>query len=197
MFPSPTRRHADTLGRSGQFIPISAMVMFTAVMFLVAVANIYKVTRAKLKVQNLADAVALNVASQMASSMNKVTDLNEFMNHMVAPGGQRASGSLPGEVPDLLRPERQSQTSTDFLRRERYEKRQSEYVRSQGRRGVLRVAHPENQSGAADSLSTPTIILSAPEPPPTVRPIPTRAFIRFCRGHSRTDGSGDDRFRLE
>ena len=49
--------------RRGQFIPITAMIAFTTVVFLVAVMNVYKVAQAKLKVQNLADAVALNIAS--------------------------------------------------------------------------------------------------------------------------------------
>jgi len=75
------------------------MVAFTTVDFLVAVVNVYKVAQAKLKVQNLADAVALNIASQMASSMNKVADLNEWMNHMVDPG-PNATPSKPGTIPD-------------------------------------------------------------------------------------------------
>jgi len=85
--------------RSGQFIPITAMVAFTTVIFLIAVVNVYKVAQAKLKVQNLADAVALNIASQMASSMNKVSDLNEWMNHMVDMG-PNATPSTPGTIPD-------------------------------------------------------------------------------------------------
>jgi len=93
------RSSARPLGRSGQFMPITAMVAFTTVIFLVAVVNVYKVAQAKLKVQNLADAVALNIASQMASSMNKVTDLNEWMNHMVDPG-PNAAPSQAGTVPD-------------------------------------------------------------------------------------------------
>jgi hypothetical protein len=85
--------------RSGQYIPITAMVAFTTVVFLVAVVNIFQVAQAKLKVQNLADAVALNIASQMASSMNKVADLNEWMNHPVDMG-PNATPSKPGSVPD-------------------------------------------------------------------------------------------------
>jgi hypothetical protein len=84
---------------AGQFIPITAMVTFTTVIFLIAVVNVYKVAQAKIKVQNLADAVALNVASQMASSMNKVADLNEWMNHMVDPG-PNGTPSKPGTIPD-------------------------------------------------------------------------------------------------
>ncbi len=90
-----------SLGRSGQFIPISAMVMFTTVVFMVAVSNIYKVTRAKLKVQNLADAVALNISSQMASSMNKAADLNEWMNHFIDPG-PNGPASQPGKPPPCV-----------------------------------------------------------------------------------------------
>ena len=86
-------------GRTGQFIPITAMVTFTTVVFLIAVVNVYKVAQAKIKVQNLADAVALNVASQIASSMNKVADLNEWMNHMVDPG-PNGTPSKPGTIPD-------------------------------------------------------------------------------------------------
>jgi hypothetical protein len=95
--PSPSR----PIGRAGQFIPITAMVAFTTVVFLVGVVNVYKVAQAKLKVQNLADAVALNIASQMASSMNKVTDMNEWMNHMVS-----GSTSAPGEVPNCTTTDR-------------------------------------------------------------------------------------------
>src|SRR4051812_26793243 len=67
----------------GQFVPISAMVMFTAVIFMLAMVNVYKISRAKLKVQNLADAAALNLASQQAQAYNVVVDRNEWMNHMI------------------------------------------------------------------------------------------------------------------
>ncbi len=70
-------------GKNGQFIPISAMVLFTMSVFLVAVVNIYTVTRAKLQVQNLADAAALNLASQQAQVFNLVADKNEWLNHMM------------------------------------------------------------------------------------------------------------------
>jgi hypothetical protein len=70
--------------RRGQFIPLSLTVLFVAVMFMMVVIDIYRVTMAKLKVQNLADAVALNVASKEAQSMNKVPDLNEWMNRQYA-----------------------------------------------------------------------------------------------------------------
>src|SRR5438105_1869864 len=69
------------MGRRGQFIPISALVMFTIVTMMVAVVNVYRVARAKLKVQNLADAAALNIASQIVHSLNTVTDRNEYLNH--------------------------------------------------------------------------------------------------------------------
>src|SRR6267142_615245 len=68
---------------NGQFVPMSAMIMFTMVMFMIAVVNIYKVSRAKLKVQNLADAAALHLASQEARAFNIVTDRNEWLNHML------------------------------------------------------------------------------------------------------------------
>jgi hypothetical protein len=89
------------LNKRGQFIPITAMVMFTTVIFMVAVLNIYKVTRAKLKVQNLADAAALNIASQIASSMNKTADMNEWMNHMLDQGGP-SGPTKPGDLPDCV-----------------------------------------------------------------------------------------------
>jgi hypothetical protein len=68
---------------AGQFLPIAAMVMLTAVVFMVAVVDVYRVSRAKLKVQNLADAVALNIATQEARALNTVADRNEWLNHMV------------------------------------------------------------------------------------------------------------------
>jgi len=73
--------------------------MFTTVVFLIAVVDIYEVSRAKLQVQNLADAAALNIATQMVGSINKVADLNEWMNHMVDLG-PNARQSLPGQAPD-------------------------------------------------------------------------------------------------
>src|SRR5438309_1843315 len=87
----------------GQFIPISAMVMFTIVVFMVAVLNVYKVSRAKLEVQNLADATALHLSAQQATILNHVNDRNEWLNHMysgpfankyIDPTGQ-APPSLP------------------------------------------------------------------------------------------------------
>jgi hypothetical protein len=68
----------------GQFIPISAMVMFTIVVFMIGLVNVYIVTRAKLKAQNLADAIATNLATQQAQAYNMVADKNEWLNRMVA-----------------------------------------------------------------------------------------------------------------
>jgi hypothetical protein len=77
---------------TGQFIPIVSMVMFTMVVFTIAMVNVYKVSRAKLKVQNLADAAALNLAAQQAQAFNIVVDRNEWMNHMVAGGETPTTG---------------------------------------------------------------------------------------------------------
>jgi hypothetical protein len=68
---------------NGQFIPISAMAMFVMVVFLVALVNIYKVSKEKLKLQNLAEAVALNMAGQQAQAYNTIADRNEWLNHML------------------------------------------------------------------------------------------------------------------
>src|SRR5882762_2190713 len=68
----------------GQFVPISAMVMFAMVVFMFAVVNIYKVSRAKLQIQNIADGAALNLAAQQAQAYNTVSDRNEWLNHMTA-----------------------------------------------------------------------------------------------------------------
>jgi hypothetical protein len=70
------------LNQHGQFVPMTTMILFTVVLFLAAVLQIYKVSMAKLKVQNLADAVAMNLASQMAQAINVVTDRNEQLNHL-------------------------------------------------------------------------------------------------------------------
>ena len=86
--------------RRGQFIPISAMVMFTIMVFLFAVVNVYHVARTKLKVQNLADAAALNLASQEAQSYNVVTDRNEWMNHMTAGIASPSDPNAPANVKD-------------------------------------------------------------------------------------------------
>jgi hypothetical protein len=84
----------------GQFIPISAIAMFTMAVFLVAVANVYKIARIKLKVQNLADAVALNLASQSAQAYNTLADRNEWMNRMTAGMPSPSDPSAPGGVKD-------------------------------------------------------------------------------------------------
>lgn len=83
--------------KKGQFIPITGMVLFTMVVFLVAVVNIYHVARAKLQVQNLADAAALNLASQQAQIFNLMADKNEWLNHMMegAPIPTRGRGQPP------------------------------------------------------------------------------------------------------
>lgn len=72
------------LNRRGQFIPMAAMIMLSTLVFMIGVVNVYRISRAKLKAQNLADAVALYVASEMAQSMNNVADRNEWLNHMYA-----------------------------------------------------------------------------------------------------------------
>jgi len=68
----------------GQFIPMAAMVMLSVTVFMVGIVNVYRISRAKLKAQNLADAVALYIASQMTQSMNHVADRNEWMNILYA-----------------------------------------------------------------------------------------------------------------
>lgn len=77
--------------RDGQFVPISMMVMFSIVVFMAAVVNIYRISQAKLRIQNMSDAIALNLASQQAQLMNIMADRNEWLNHMT--GG--AYGPLP------------------------------------------------------------------------------------------------------
>jgi hypothetical protein len=72
-----------TLGERGQFVPITAMIAFGVVVFMVATVNVYKISRAKLKVQNLADAAALNLASQKAQSFNIIANRNKWLNTMV------------------------------------------------------------------------------------------------------------------
>jgi hypothetical protein len=80
----------------GQYMPISAMIMFTLVVMMVAMVNVYKVSRAKLKIQNIADAAALNLATQQAQAFNVVADRNEWLNHMVegipSPSESNAAG---------------------------------------------------------------------------------------------------------
>ncbi len=90
---------------TGQFVPITAMVTFTMVIFLVATVNVYKVTRAKLKIQNIADAAALNLASQQAQALNLVTDRNEWLNNMTqgipSPSDPEADQKLAASVGSL------------------------------------------------------------------------------------------------
>jgi hypothetical protein len=85
---------------NGQFIPISAMVMFAMAVFMVAIVSVYKVSRAKLKVQNLADAAALNLATQEAQAYNVITDRNEWMNHMTAGVPSPSDPNAPANVKD-------------------------------------------------------------------------------------------------
>src|SRR4051812_15218864 len=84
----------------GQFVPISAMVMFTSVIFMIAMVNVYKVSRAKLKVQNLADAAALNLAAQQAQAYNVVSDRNEWMNHMIGGAPSPSDPQAPANFRD-------------------------------------------------------------------------------------------------
>jgi hypothetical protein len=59
------------------------MVIFAVVVFTTAVVNVYKVAKAKLEAQNLADAIALNIASQQITGMfNVIADRNEWLNHL-------------------------------------------------------------------------------------------------------------------
>lgn len=73
--------------RRGQFLPISMMVMTTAVLFLGVAINVFRVAKAKLQAQNLADAAALAVAAMQSKSVNVVVDRNEWMNHIYAKSG--------------------------------------------------------------------------------------------------------------
>jgi hypothetical protein len=66
----------------GQYTPLAAMVIFTVVISLIAVGNIFRVAKAKLEAQNLADAAALAIAAMEAKSLNTVVDRNEWLNHM-------------------------------------------------------------------------------------------------------------------
>jgi hypothetical protein len=93
-------RKTETNGSSGQFIPISAMVMFTMMIFMIAVVNVYRVSRAKLKIQNLADAAALNLASQQAQAYNLIADKNEWLNHMVAGVPSPSDPNAPAGIRD-------------------------------------------------------------------------------------------------
>ena len=81
--------------RSGQFVPLTAMILFTSVLLMVAGMNIYRISKTKLQVQNLADAAALAVASMEAKAVNTVVDRNEWLNHMYGPGYRPNKNSLP------------------------------------------------------------------------------------------------------
>lgn len=86
--------------KEGQFIPISAMVMFTIVVFMVTAVNVYKISRTKLKLQNLADAAALNLAAQHAQAYNIVADRNEWLNRMTAGIPSPSDPNAPANVRD-------------------------------------------------------------------------------------------------
>jgi hypothetical protein len=86
----------------GQFIPMAAMVMLSITVFMVGVVNVYKISRAKLKAQNMADAVALYIGSQMTQAMNHVADRNEWLNIMygnAANPNSTSADSDPCDVP--------------------------------------------------------------------------------------------------
>jgi hypothetical protein len=85
---------------NGQFTPMAAMIAFSMVMFMIAMVNVYKVSRAKLRVQNLADAAALNLASQVAQAFNIVADRNEWLNHMLAGVPSPSDDNAPPQIRD-------------------------------------------------------------------------------------------------
>jgi len=92
------------MNRRGQFLPISVMVMTTSLLFLGVVVNVFRVAKAKLEAQNLADAAALAVASMQSKSMNVIVDRNEWMNHIYAKGqnGQDPNKSVnPRRIPPI------------------------------------------------------------------------------------------------
>lgn len=83
------------LGERGQFVPLTSMVAFSAVLLMIAGMNIYHIAKAKLQTQNLADAAALAVAAMQAKAVNTIVDRNEWLNHMYAQGYRRNSHSVP------------------------------------------------------------------------------------------------------
>jgi hypothetical protein len=85
--------------RQGQFIPITALVVFTSITFLVGAVNVYRVARAKLQAQNIADAAALAIAAMEAKEINVVIDRNEWMNHMY-PDADRNKNN-PNQLPNI------------------------------------------------------------------------------------------------
>src|SRR2546425_1282948 len=70
------------LGRSGQFLPLTAMVIFSGTVLLIAAVNVYRVAKAKLQAQNIADAVAMAVAGMQGRDVNVVVDRDEWLNHL-------------------------------------------------------------------------------------------------------------------
>jgi hypothetical protein len=82
--------------RKGQFVPLTTMILFTTVLLMIAAMNVYRIAKAKLQVQNMADAAALAVASMEAKAVNTVVDRNEWLNHMYGAGYTPKPGvSLP------------------------------------------------------------------------------------------------------
>lgn len=79
-------------------MPMAALVMLSAVIFIIGVANVLKVSRAKLKAQNLADASALYIASQVARSLNAAADRNESLNHFYANPNDPKAGTTGSNV---------------------------------------------------------------------------------------------------
>jgi len=76
-------------------MPITAFVIFTTAVFLVAVADVYRVSTAKLVAQNLADSAALAIAALEARSINVAVDNNEWLNNMYPAGTPHNSSQLP------------------------------------------------------------------------------------------------------
>jgi hypothetical protein len=93
----------------GQFVPLTTMLLFTAVLLMVAGMNVYRIAKEKLKVQNMADAAALAVASMEAKAVNTVVDRNEWMNHMYSSNYHFKDGI---SVPDISRPNKKLNDKT-------------------------------------------------------------------------------------
>jgi hypothetical protein len=74
---------------------MAAMVTATGIMLLTAVVNLSRVAKAKLEVQNLAEATAMAVASLPAKSINVVVDRNEWLNHLYPEGTPVNKYQLP------------------------------------------------------------------------------------------------------
>ena len=91
------RIHAPLLrSREGQFIPLVSMLILTSIVLLFTVTNIYRVSRAKLQTQNLADATALAIAAMQAKSINTIIDRNEWLNNLYPVGTPHNQNTLPG-----------------------------------------------------------------------------------------------------